>query len=136
MLRLRITRYPRVADLERWAIKMKPQDVLEELVRIRADFGAYWNDESQHRGGDGSFTACGVFSGFTDFFSERHSEMAEQELVAIGALIERLESDDFLMTAAYTCFLENIAGDPPDKTLAPYLSRRALKFIAQWRSPT
>src|SRR5688572_24325347 len=99
--------------------KMTAHDILSELVRITRDFRTYWDGENLYRDDDGSFTACGVFSQFTSFFREHHHEMKAEELIAIGALIRRAESDQFLADAAFTCFLENIAGDPPDETLAP-----------------
>jgi len=119
---------------------MTAQEILQEFVRIRPDFEAYGNDGDLFLRDDGSFTACGVFSQFTDFFRERHLEMKKEELEAIATLVGRCETDDFLTESAYTCFLENIAGDPPDETLAPYLSRAALQFMSHWRpekkSPT
>lgn len=112
---------------------MTTNDILAELTRIRPDFGAYWAGENLFRDDDGSFTACGVFSQFTAFFRERHREMKKEELEAVAALVSRCERDDFLSESAYTCFLENIAGDPPDETLAPYLSAAALQFVSHWR---
>jgi hypothetical protein len=112
---------------------MTASDILEDLIRIRPDFCACWEGENYFRDDNGSFTPCGVFSQFTDFFREQHSAMKKEELQALTALIERCEGDEFLAEAAYTCFLENIAGDPPDATLAPYLSAAALEFMSHWR---
>jgi hypothetical protein len=124
-----------VADLKRWAKKdsMTANDILAELIRIRPDFQAHWASENLFLDDDGTFTACGVFSQFTGFFRERHHEMKKEELEAVAALVSRCERDDFLSESAYTCFLENIAGDPSDKTLAPYLSQAALEFMSHWR---
>jgi hypothetical protein len=115
--------------------RMSPSDILEELARVRSDFRAHWEGENLFRDDDGSFTACGVFSQFTDFFREKHQLMRERELGAIAALISRCERDQFLADVAYTCFLENIAGDPADATLAPYLSPTAREFMSHWRAP-
>lgn len=112
---------------------MTAKDILEELVRIRPDFRSFWDGENYFRDDDGSFTACGVFSQFTDFFREQHQKMKKEELEAVAALVGRCESDDFLSESAYTCFLENIAGDPPDETLAPYLSPAAIEFMSHWK---
>jgi len=109
------------------------QDILEELVRIRPDFHDHWEGENYHRDDDGAFSECGVFGQFTDFFRERHQSMTKAELESVAALIGRCEKDEFLAEAAYTCFLENIAGDPPDQTLAPFLSPAALEFMSHWR---
>jgi hypothetical protein len=59
--------------------------------------------------------------------------MTQSELKAVAALIAACENDKFLSEAAYTCFLENIAGDPPDSTLTPYLSPSAIEFMNHWR---
>jgi len=107
--------------------------ILEELIRIRPDFRQYWEGENYFLEEDGSFTACGVFSQFTDFFREQHHKMKKEELEAVTALVGRCESDEFSSESAYTCFLENIAGDPPDETLAPYLSTAAIEFMSHWK---
>jgi len=113
---------------------MTPHEILEALIRIRPDYRAYWDDDGNlFRDEDGTFTGCGVFTEFGHFFQEQHTKMKKEELVALGAFIALAESDEFLADAAYTCFLENIAGDPPDDTLAPYLSPAATKFIDGWR---
>ncbi len=112
---------------------MSAADILEYLVRIRPDFRAYWDGENYFRDEYGSFTPCGAFSHFTHFFRDRHLEMKKEELEALAKLIGRCERDDLLRDAAYACFLENIAGDPPDKTLAPFLSREAVSFMSNWR---
>ncbi len=112
---------------------MTANDILEELVRIRPDFRAYWAGENLYRDDDGSFTACGVFSHFTGFFREQHHSMEKDELEAVAAVVRRCEKDEGLGEAAYTCFLENIAGDPPDETLAPYLSAEAIEFMSHWK---
>ncbi len=112
---------------------MTPHEILEELVRIYPDFRSYWESENLFLGDDGSFTACGVFSQFTDFFRAHHLKMKKEELEAIAALVGCCERDQFLTDSAYTCFLENIAGDPPYQTLAPYLSNAAIEFMSHWR---
>ena len=112
---------------------MTAHDILKELIRIRPDFDTHWTDGNLFLADDGSFTACGVFSQFTYFFRERHHEMKKEELEGIAALVGLCEKDDFLTESVYTCFLENIAGDPPDETLAPYLSTAALEFMSHWR---
>jgi hypothetical protein len=123
-----------VAELKRWAKKaMTAADILEELVRIQPDFRARWDGENYFRDDDGSFTACGVFSQFSRYFREQHQKMKKEELEAIATLVGRCEGDDFLSESAYTCFLENIAGEPPDETLTPYLSDAAVEFMSHWR---
>jgi hypothetical protein len=108
-------------------------DILEELIRIRPDFRRYWEGENYHLGDDGSFSECGVFGQFTNFFREQHRAMTKSELKFVAELINQCEKDEFLAEAAYTCFLENIAGDPPDQTLAPFLSPAAREFMRNWR---
>ena len=124
-----------MSDLKRWAKKdmMTARNILEELIRIRSDFRAYWDAENHFQDDPDSITPCGVFSQFTDFFRAQHLKMKKEELEAVAALVTRCESDDFLRESAYTCFLENIAGDPPDQTLAPYISPAAVEYMNHWR---
>ena len=112
---------------------MTANDILEELAHIRPDFRAYWNGENYFRDDDGSFTPCGVFSQFTGFFQKQHQSMKKEELEAVAWLVTRCEKDDFLKESAFTCFLENIAGDPPDQKLAPYISPAAIEHMNHWR---
>ena len=112
---------------------MTAADILEEFVRVSPDFRDYWAGTNYHVGDDGSYAPSGVFSQFTDYFRERHLMMTTGQLEALAALIARCEREEFLAEAAYTCFLENIAGDPPGATLAPYLSAAAVEFMSHWK---
>ena len=113
--------------------EMTANGILEALVRIRRDFQAYWDGENLYRDDDGSFTACGVFSQFTGYFRDRFSDFTSEELSALADLVRQCEKVEIFTDSAYTCFLENIVGDPPDAVLAPYLSERALEFMSHWR---
>lgn len=119
-----------MAHLKRWVKK----DVLSEISRCRRwrreDFGPATSAPGIWLY---PITECGVFTVFTGFFQNEHQKMKKEQLEAIAALIGRCEADDFLTESAYTCFLENIAGDPPDRTLAPYLSVAAQDFMSHWR---
>jgi len=112
---------------------MTAPDILQELLRIQPDFRAYWDGENYFRDDDGSFTACGAFSQFSRYFRERHQKMKKEEFEAVAALVSRCEGDDFLRESAYTCFLENIAGEPADDALALYISVEAREFMSHWR---
>lgn len=59
---------------------MTAHDILKDLIRIRPDFRNHWDGENYFRSDDGSFTACGVFSQFTDFFREWHLQFKKEEL--------------------------------------------------------
>ena len=113
---------------------MTAADILTDLFRIQPSFRAYWEHTNHFVGDDGSFTACGVFSQFTNFFRAHHEKMKKDELQAIAALISQCEKNESLREAAYACFLENIAGDPPDLTLSPFLSTQAIEFCTHWRT--
>jgi len=113
---------------------MTASDILAGLIQIQPAFRAHWNGTNLFVSDDGSFTACGVFSQFTTYFCAHHLEMKKEEIKALSALVSRCEEDQALGEAAYTCFLENIAGDPPEKTIAPFLSKEAAEFIAHWKS--
>jgi len=112
---------------------MNADAILRELVGICPEFREYWDRENHFQDTDHPITECGVFSQFTGFFGQRHQQMRKVQLEAIAALIGRCEQDSFLADAAYTCFLENIAGDPPDGTLSPYLSPAAREYMSHWR---
>lgn len=114
-------------------MEMSAAGILEALVRIRRDFRTYWDGENLYRDDDGSFTAFGVFSQFTGYFRERFSDFTSEELSALADLIRQCEKEESFTDSAYTCFLENIAGDPPDPVLAPHLSEQAQEFMSHWR---
>ncbi|MGC4074686.1 MAG: hypothetical protein QM760_19725 [Nibricoccus sp.] len=57
---------------------MIANNILEEFIRIRPDFRAFWDGENYFRDETGSFTACGVFSQFTEFFREQHRKMKKK----------------------------------------------------------
>jgi hypothetical protein len=114
-------------------MEMSATSILEELLRIRPDFRACWDGTNYFRDDDGSFTACGVFSQFTGYFRDRFSDFTSEELSALADLIRQCEKEQFFTESAYTCFLENIAGDPPDSVLAPHLSAQAQEFMSHWR---
>jgi hypothetical protein len=108
-------------------------DILKELIAIFPDFAAYWETENYFREDDGSFNAHGAFAHFTGYFREQHSTMSKEQLQALGTLITQCDGDDASENAAYTCFLENIAGDAEDAMIAPYLSPKAIEFMNYWR---
>ncbi|MBI2514223.1 MAG: hypothetical protein HYV96_19800 [Opitutae bacterium] len=112
---------------------MTARDLLGEIVCIQPGFRAYWDGENYFQGGEDAFSACGVFCSFTHYFRSGHKRMAVAEIQAIAALIGRCENDATLRTAAYTCFLENIAGEAADQSIAPFLSRNAQEFMDRWR---
>ncbi len=113
---------------------MTAGELLEEVVRVQPEFRAYWEGENYFRRADGGFNVGGIFCHFTRFFQERHARMTVAEIQAIAALVDRCEEDINLRTAAYTCFLENIAGEGAEQSIAPFLSKRAQGFLEEWRA--
>jgi hypothetical protein len=107
-------------------------EILARIVSICPTFRPYWDDPKNcFRDEEGFFTNGGVFSEFSSFFRECHDQLSEGQLCDLGLLVLECERDFRNEDAVYTMFLENIAGDPPAETLAPYLSPSAIQFLDQ-----
>lgn len=109
--------------------------LISKIVALQPAFAAFWAAKGNPSAETGENNVGEVFACFSDFFRQRHGRMSEQEVRAIGALIASCETDEELRRAAYTGFLQNIADDPPDATLDPFLPPEAIDFLAYWRKP-
>ena len=111
------------------------RSVLAELAATFPAFEAHWRDEENlFREEDGSFTSHGVFCDFADFYRERHASFSGEQLAALGGLIARHRNDpeSDIGNAAAVCFLENIAGDPCERVLAPHLDEAGRELLRAW----
>ncbi len=114
---------------------MTPQELLSRLVSLVPDFAAYWDDPGNcYRPDDGSFTVCGVFAEFTDFFREAYEALPPDTIAALGSFISECmaSSDADLHNAAATCFVENIAAEACDRELARHLTGEARDYCRAW----
>jgi hypothetical protein len=117
---------------------MTPQALLDRFVALFPDLRAFWDDAGNYsRNDDGSFTLHGVFAQLTDFFRERHAALPPDRVAALAAFVSECmagNDDGPLDNAAATCFVENIAGEPCDRELAPHLTGEAKRYWQYWCS--
>jgi|SRR5579883_2004880 len=115
---------------------MTPRALLDRLVDLVPDFRASWDDPGNcFRYDDGSFTLHGVFAAFSHFFRERHAVLPADRVAALGAFVSGCMAtgdNGPLDNAAATCFVGNIAGEPSDRELAPYLTGEAKRYWHAW----
>ena len=114
-----------------------PGDLLRRLVGIFPAFGAWWDSDDTFRADDGGFTFCGVFMSFSHIFRDAFEQLTVASLRALGELLEECmrEPHSDLDTAAATCFLENVTGEPLSPVLKVFLSGNALHFFEQFDPP-
>ena len=115
---------------------MTPQELLDRLAALFPDFRAYWDaPDNCALYDDGSFNLHGVFMEFTWFFEERHAALPADRVAALGAFVSECMAapgDPPLGNAAATCFVENIAGKPCDRELAPHPIGDARRYWRAW----
>jgi hypothetical protein len=115
---------------------MTSRALLDRLVALFPDFGAYWDDPGNcFRDDDGSFTLHGVFAEFTGFFRERHAVLPADRIAALGTFVSECmapANDGPVDNAAATCFVENIAGEPCDRELSQHLTGEARRYWLAW----
>ena len=114
---------------------MTPEELIGNLAGLFPDFAAHWEAaDNPSREDDGSFTLCGAFTEFSDYFRERYEELPPERLQALGWVLAECmaESDSELADAAETCFLENVAAERFHADFERFLIGRPLEFYAQW----
>jgi hypothetical protein len=112
----------------------KTAELLSKLVGLQPGFATF-QCEGTKPAANQTDDATAVFIRFSEFFRKHHGRMTEQEVRAIAAVIAWCEGDEELRHACYTGLLQNIADDPPDATLDPFLPPEAIDFMAYWRKP-
>ena len=114
-----------------------PDDVVRRLVTMFPAFGPYWASDDSFRTDDGAFTFCGVFATFTHFFRDSFERLSVGSLQALGEFLEECmaEPGSEIDTAAATCFLEHVTGEPLSPVLKTHLKGNPLRFFDQLDSP-
>lgn len=114
---------------------MTPDELVSSLVALFPDFAEFWESpDNASREDDGSFTVCGAFSEFSQFFCENYEELPPLKLQALGWMLAECmaEPDSDLEEATATCFLENVAAERFHADFERFLIGRPLEFYAQW----
>lgn len=109
--------------------------ILAALVATFPEFDARWRSaDNLFREDDGSFTPCGVYCAFSEFYSERWSTFSAGQFVELGRFVTRcmLVAHSTADEAAATCFLENIAAEPCERPLAPHLGESGREYLRTW----
>ena len=109
------------------------------LFDLAPGFRPYWESESNlFVESDGSYTAHGIFSGFSHFVRDHLLESEELSRTKLFNIIEKLvntnpNSSSGVSNAVCTCFLENLAGEGKfSDTIGTYLGPEARKYFDEW----
>ena len=118
-------------------------EILTAFVAICPDFKKRWEEEKDDWSDDnGLITFCGLFSIISRFERENFARMPPQQQKQLMRFIESCtiaegEDDTELDTAVCTCFLENLAGEPPlSAQLRTYMGPNSLAFFNFWDYPS
>jgi hypothetical protein len=114
---------------------MTPEELLGQLVGLFPEFAAHWEaPDNFNREDDGSFTLCGAFAEFSDYFRDGYEDFPAERLQALGWLLAEYmaEPDSDLTEITATCFLENVAAERFHADFERFLIGRPLEFYAQW----
>ena len=114
---------------------MQPSELLKTLALLAPKFQTQWDGpDNYYVGGDGTCTLHGVFAEFSSFFKAGANELTDEQCKQIGEFVSSCMKTPGtnLDNAAATCFVENIAGDPPAKKLRPFLTGEALNYLENW----
>ena len=114
-----------------------PDDVRRRLVTLFPAFGPFWESYDLFETEDGAFTHCGVFMTFTHFFRDAFEGLPVGSLRALGEFLEECmaEPGSDIDTAAATCFLENVTGEPLSPAFKAFLTGNPLRFFEQFDPP-
>lgn len=107
------------------------------LISLFPDFEKSWKHEDIQREDDGSFSAHGIMSAFTNFYRQNYTTLDTNLLKIFCRTIETVVASDprdqsDVANAICTCFLENIAGDKEAKRLVPFLGKACKEFYSNW----
>jgi len=133
-------------------LDMTKENLKQCIISLYPGFETVWESKNNHHiNDDGSFTYCGVFAAFSNYFREHIAEFSDEQLRTLFEHMETWQrsevhvtpqqwikgdvSDEIkLSNAACTCFLENIAGEGLTKTIKPYLRPKSLAYYANYDS--
>jgi hypothetical protein len=117
------------------------EEMLDTLILMFPEFKMQWEIEGYgwKSNKDGSFELCGLFSEFSGFVRDKFSQMPDWKKAELMNFIESCVTDDLddkLDEAVCTCFLENLASEPPlSAELRRYMGQRSLVFFNEWDFP-
>lgn len=113
--------------------------IRDKLISMFPNFQAQWeNEDNVWRGEDGSFTLWGLFSEFSHYVRGHFDQMPEPKRKELMDFIEACvtNDEDNLHNAVYTCFLENLAGEPSlSGQLRRYMGPKSEAFFNYWDVP-
>lgn len=114
---------------------LTPEEALATLVSMFPDFESEWDCAlNYHRADNEAFTLWGLFALFSDYVRDNFGAMPEQKRRELMAFIEWCVADgNDPGNAACTCFLENLAGEPPlSGQLRRYMGPKSTAFFDHW----
>lgn len=112
-----------------------PEQLLTALIRMFPSFQAHWDEDDNLFRDDGVYTVHGVFSLFSWYVRDHFAAMSEAKRVELAQFAESCISDDdtdLVDNAVCTCFLENLAGEPPANLVRLYLLPKSLAYFSDW----
>jgi hypothetical protein len=124
-------------NTDRQEKKMIASDLMSRIERLFPDFREFWeSDDNYFRHEDGSYTCCGVYARFAQYFEIDCQDWGPVALDDVATLLEDclMFPDSDSGTAAATCFLENIVGEPAEHALSDYFGPGSRKFLNVWKT--
>ena len=109
--------------------------LISSIEAVSPGFRAFClSDESPFLNDDGPVNIYRIWSAFTDFVRDSIPAMSDSQIATLGAFVNAHanSNDDDWANAAFTCFLENFAGDPGTERLGATLTGDARKWWKVW----
>jgi hypothetical protein len=117
---------------------LTPHQLLDCLIAIMPDFAEQWaSPDNLFRDDDRSFSYCGVFADCSHYVRNNFERLTSGQRTSLADLIEQCMSrpGTEIDTAAATCFLENLVGEPFSLEWKACLSGRAAEFVRRPSGP-
>ena len=114
---------------------LAPSELSDRLSAIMPGFADRWaSPDNLFREDDSSYTFCGVFAECSHYVREQFPQLSPEQRRSLAAFIEQCMAvpGSELDTAAATCFLENLVGEPFSPEWEALLGSRASTFVRQW----
>lgn len=122
---------------------MTKEEVKNYLIELFPGFSEIWNSgDTLFRNGDGSYTYHGLFSEFSVYFRDNFRNFSDNQFRQLFSKIEEwevredenLEKDNaqLLSNAAFTCFLENIAGEGFTERIKPFMGKKSFEYYSHY----
>ena len=128
---------------------MTKEEVKNFLIKLFPNFSEVWDStDNYQRGEDGSYTYHGLFIEFSPFFINNINSFSDVQLKELFSNIEKWEvketasfedwqnnkvnEEEQLSNAVFTCFLENIAGEGFSERLKPFMGEKSLEYYSHY----